>query len=239
LAVKIKNKNNFVDRFATQLTEFKSLLANVKTHGALPNANFTATVQGMLNTLENDLNKTASLAGTGEVYNNQVVDFSLLTAPATFATADTTYALGGEKGSYLCIDTFCSTTDISALTAKDPMIEETVRAMRLAIAGNPANPTDLNFIDALNLANSAETKSIQVKESIAQQTKIIEDSLTEMEKARATEQERYEQTFLVALPNSQAELQTLEAQLDLITNLRVQQNLQLQELNRATQRILG
>jgi len=111
--------------------------------------------------------------------------------------------------------------------------------MRLAIAGNPANPTDLNFIDALNLANSAETKSIQVKESIAQQTKIIEDSLTEMEKARATEQERYEQTFLVALPNSQAELQTLEAQLDLITNLRVQQNLQLQELNRATQRILG
>lgn len=239
LAVKIKNKSDFVDRLTTQLTDFKNLVADARTHQQLPNANFTETVQGMLKTLENDLNKTASLAGTGEVYNNKVADFSLFSSPASLATADTMYALGGEKGSNLCIDIFCSTTDISALTAKDPMIEETIRAMRLAIAGDPTDPTDQNFTDALDLANSASTKSIQVKESIAQQTKLIENSLKEMEKAKETEQERYEQTFLIALPSSQAELQTLEAQLDLMTNLRVQEHLQLQELNRATQRILG
>ncbi|PIZ33163.1 MAG: hypothetical protein COY39_03345 [Alphaproteobacteria bacterium CG_4_10_14_0_8_um_filter_37_21] len=239
LAVKIKDKSDFVNRFTAQLSEFKSLIADARTHQQLPNGNFTVTIQSMLKTLENDLNKTASLAGTGELYNNKVADFSLFSTPASPATVDTSYALGGETGSYLCIDVFCSTTDISALTAKDPMIEETVRAMRLAIAGNPSDPADQNFSDALDLINSAEIKSIKVKESIAQQTKLIENSLKEMEKAKETEQERYEQTFLIALPNSQAELQTLEAQLDLITNFRVQEHLQLQELNRATQRILG
>jgi hypothetical protein len=239
LSLKVKNKSDFVDRFSEQLTEFKNLVADARTHKQLSNTHFTARVQGMLDALENDLNNTVSLAGTGEIYNNKVVDFSLLSAPASVLTPDTIYAFGGEKGSFLCIDTSCSTIDVSALTAKDPMIEETVRAMRLAIAGNPADPTDSHFTDALMLVNSATEKSLKVKESIAQQLKTIESSLNEMEKAKETEQGQYEQTFLIALPNSQAELQTLDAQLDLITNLRIQEHLQLKDMHQVTQRILG
>ncbi|HCU06184.1 MAG TPA: hypothetical protein DIC42_01180 [Holosporales bacterium] len=239
LAIKVKNKSDFVDRFSEQLTEFKNLVADARTHKQLSNTNFTAKVQGMLDALENDLNKTVSLAGTGEIYNNKVVDFSLLITPASVLTADTAYAFGGENGSFLCIDTSCSAIDVSALTAKDPMIEETVRAMRLAIAGNPTDPTDSHFTDALTLVNSATEKSLKVKESISQQIKIIESSLKEMEQAKEIEQEQYEQTFLIALPSSQAELQALDAQLDLITNLRVQEHLQLKEMHQVTQRILG
>lgn len=238
LAVKIQNKGDFVDRFSLQLTDFKSLIADVRTHGQLPNSNFTTTVQNMLNSLENDLNKTASLGGTGEIYNNKVVDFTLL-APVVAATADVSYALGGDVGSVLCIDTFGSRTDISNLTAKDPMIEEVIRAMRLAIAGDPTDPTDQNFTDAMDLANSATIKSTKVKESIAQQAKTINDSLEEMKNAKETEKERYEEAFIVSLPNSHAELESLKAQLYLMTNFRIQEHIQLEKMQQSAQRILG
>lgn len=238
LAVKIQNKGDFVDRFSAQLTEFKNLVADVRTHGQLPNSNFTTTVQNMLNSLENDLNKTASLGGTGEIYNNKVVDFTLL-APVVAATADVSYALGGDVGSVLCIDTFGSTTDISNLTAKDPMIEEVIRAMRLALAGDPTDPTDQNFIDAMDLANRATKKSTKVKESIVQQAKTIADSLEEMQNAKETEKERYEEAFIVSLPNSHAELESLKVQLDLMTNFRIQAHIQLEKMQQSAQRILG
>lgn len=238
-AQKITTKDEFINRLSENITEFKHMITEARTDGELPNTNFHLTVQNMLSNLEKDLNDMPEFAGTGELYNIKVVDFSLFTNMPDAALEDYSYALGGGKGEDITIDQQGTTMDIAAVTAKDPAIEKFIRAMRFALQGDPEDKTDSNFLDALNLIDEASIHLTKTKEYIALQSRTLEKSVMEMERGLSELKERYEESFTISLPRSYAELESLTAQLELITQLRINEGMRLTKLHQETQRIFN
>ncbi|MDP2193411.1 MAG: hypothetical protein Q8K36_02665, partial [Alphaproteobacteria bacterium] len=238
-AEKITSKDEFIKRLSSSIEEFSDLIADVRTDEQLPNSNFHLMVQNMMSNLEKDLNSMPELSGTGELYNAKVVDFSLLIAAPNATLTDHSYALGGDQGEEITIDHQGTTMDIAAITAKDPAIEKFIRAMRFALQGDPDDPSDSNFTDALNLIDEASIHVTKTKEYIALQSQTLKKAIMEMERDLSELEEKYEGLHSISLPRSYAELEALKAQLDLITQLRINEGMRLSTLHKETQRIFG
>jgi hypothetical protein len=192
----IAEKNNQISKIVSKtsdyMTAFRQELLSVRSSKNIANTQFSTNLSKILSEIEGIL-KDPIMGGASELYSNQSVDFSLLTSVSTAGTPDYSYCLGAETGTNVDIDLTGTTYDISGMTAKNPMFEEFIRSVRLAQQGNPSDPSDVYFQQAMDLLDSAQTKATQNLQSLTFVQQMLTDKISVMTDSQQRNQELYEE----------------------------------------------
>ncbi|MBP9752404.1 MAG: hypothetical protein KBD31_01150 [Proteobacteria bacterium] len=237
MSQKLNSVTDVISKTHNLMLKFKQELMTVRNSKESQHNNFQSNIQDIYNQLEQIL-INPFMGGTTELYNDQSVDFSLLTNPPSESLADYSYCLGCESGTNVHIDNTNTLWDISGVTAKDPLFEQFIRSIRLAKLGNETDPKDAYFSKALDLLNVAEQDANNALSSTKQLKETIDEKISIMTSDNEKRQELYETVAVKSLP----ELIILQAMLnnDLETyySTHVREMLSMQTLSQITQKLI-
>lgn len=192
LSEKTEKKLECIQSIHHLMSDFKDELMFMRSDTQRPKNTFSDRMNNILEQVSSIMNAQHSLSGTSEIYGEKVVDFSLLTNAPSSNTPDYSYALGGDTQTNLHIDLSQAFWDLSSLTAKDPMFEEFIRAVRIAQTGDVNDKADPAFENALTLINSALVHANDKLQDTAFLKKTIDEHVKIMENQKHRLEERNE-----------------------------------------------
>ncbi|CAO5678863.1 MAG: hypothetical protein HEEMFOPI_00424 [Holosporales bacterium] len=237
MSQKLSSITDVISKTHNLMVQFKQELLHVRNSKENQIHNFQSNVQNIYNQLENLL-KNPFMGGTTQLYNDESVDFSNLTAAPSPTIPDYSYCLGGDTGTLLHIDDTNTAWDISGITGKDPLFEQFIRSIRLSMLGNETNPTDAHFGQAMDLLNLAEEDANNALSSTKQLQQTIDQKISIMTSDNQKRKELYETVAVKSIPELIILQAMLNKDMETYYSTHVREMLSMQALSQITQKLM-